>query len=65
MSEELKADDASRVADYVLCWLRSRNGAELQPALDNMRVCDANLMREELIMILASGGKPRNWKGQA
>ncbi len=53
--------EAQELADYILQWLRNRNGEELSDALDAMRVIDARNMREELVHILKSGGKPPNW----
>lgn len=52
---------ATECADFILGWLRERNGAELANAFDEMRVKDAKLMRDELIWILQHGGKPDNW----
>jgi hypothetical protein len=57
----LTEEAATECADFILGWLRSRNGEELADALDEMRVKDSRLMREELIYILQAGGKPDNW----
>lgn len=52
---------ATECADFILTWIRERNGAELESAFEEMRVKDARIMREELIHILQSGGRPDNW----
>jgi hypothetical protein len=46
---------------YIVQWLRSRNGGELQHAFADMRVCDYELLLDELKLILAYGGHPPNW----
>ncbi len=51
----------SELAAYILSWLRSRNGGELDEAIGAMRLADHENMREELEMILEHGGRPPNW----
>jgi len=58
MSDEKNRDE---LAAYIVEWLRSRNGEQLRPAFDNMRVGDFELMLDELALILQHGGKPPNW----
>jgi len=53
--------DTVGLAHYILNWLESRNGAELEPALEGMTVGDQRRMREELTLILEHGGRPPNW----
>jgi hypothetical protein len=55
------AEKASACADYILGWLRTRNGGELENALVEMRVRDAEIMRSELETILRYEGHPPNW----
>ncbi len=55
------AEQATALADYLLAWLRARNGAELAPALDDQTVGSARTMRGELISILIYGERPPNW----
>lgn len=52
---------ARECAAYILDWLERRNGAELAPALEAMRVLDRRLLESELVHILQAGGKPDNW----
>ena len=49
------------LAEYILKWLRERNGSELESALDSMTVRDSRNMKEELELILTHGGRPPNW----
>lgn len=51
----------SALADIIIRWLQERNGGELGPAFDNMRVADFRNLRGELEMILEHGGRPPNW----
>ena len=55
------AADKVGLAHCILNWLESRNGAELEPALEGMTVGDQRRMREELTLILEHGGRPPNW----
>lgn len=57
----LSSEAAGVLADFILEWLESRNGAELRPALEALRVGDARRLREELALILRHGGRPPNW----
>lgn len=49
------------LTSYILGWLRTRNGAELNEAIGGMRLSDFELMTEELEHILRYRGKPPNW----
>lgn len=49
------------LADYIISWLQTRNRGELQESFDNMRMRDAQNLKSELVWILESGGKPKNW----
>jgi hypothetical protein len=51
----------AELAAYILGWLRSRNGGELDEAIGAMRLADYENMRGELEMILQHGGRPPNW----
>ena len=57
----LPSEKDKKLAEYILGWLRSRNAGQMAEALDGITVGDARIMREELEMILMSGGKPPNW----
>ena len=58
------SEQADALARVILDWLYERNGAELAPAFDGMRVSDARPMRQELEMILEHGCRPPNWVGR-
>lgn len=49
------------LASYIVSWLCSRNGGELNEALTSMKVRDWDLMHDELVLILMHGGRPPNW----
>lgn len=49
------------LAEYLVRFLRRRNGAELEPAFGAMRVEDFENLHDELAWILAHGGHPPNW----
>lgn len=57
----LSRGHAERLAEYIVQWLRTRNGAELKDAFDNMRMGDYVNLHDELVLILLHGGKPPNW----
>lgn len=59
MTPPSKQDE--ELASYVIEWLCSRNGGELRPAIESMRVSDFKLMHDELAHILLHGGRPPNW----
>jgi hypothetical protein len=52
-----------KLAEYIVGWLISRNGAELREVFDGMTVRDFKSLKVELVMILEHGGKPPNWVG--
>ena len=54
-------NEHSKLANYILRWLVNRNGGELQPAIENMKLGDYILMKAELELILKCGGHPPNW----
>lgn len=54
--------DEDALAAYIFEWLGRRNGEELAPALDEMRVKDVALAKAELALILKHQGKPPNWE---
>jgi hypothetical protein len=49
------------LAVYIVEWLRSRNAAQLDPAISAMSVEDYELLHDELAHILKHGGHPPNW----
>ena len=49
------------LAEYIVGFLRRRNGGKLQKKLDAQTVADREEMIGELEMILQHGGKPPNW----
>lgn len=53
--------DHKHLVEYIVQWLRDRNGAELEPAFRKMRLSDFEGLKSELEMILKAGGKPANW----
>lgn len=53
--------EADRLAAYIVSWLETRNGNELEPALNKQTIESRRLMIAELSMILRSGGLPSNW----
>lgn len=54
-----------KLADYIVEWLETRNGAQLREAIEAMPVGDFRLMREELALILEHQGHPPNWVAPA
>jgi hypothetical protein len=61
MPQQEPTAEHKTLAKYIIEWLGYRNGGELQPSLDDMRVQDFRLMHEELEWILLHGGHPPNW----
>ena len=49
------------LAEYIVTWLRERNGAQLDAAISSISVEDCELLHEELAYILKHGGQPPNW----
>lgn len=49
------------LTDYILNWLRSRNGGEFEGTFSTMPLYKFELLKSELELILTHGGKPPNW----
>lgn len=58
-------EDADALARYIVRWLRSRNGAQLDSGIAAMTVESFEGMHAELSWILQHGGHPPNWVSEA